>query len=64
MTPRPMARSRSNTRDAAHSIALTDYTVGETDVDQLDDDDDAVTVNTQKPGYASTGMTQHTVEVV
>ena len=64
MTPHHMARFRSNTRDAAHSIMLTDYTVGETDIDQLDDDDDAVTVDTQKPGYASTGMTQHTVVVL
>lgn len=50
LAPRPAARSRTNTRDAAaatYSIALTDYTLGETDVD-----DDAETVLTKRNGSA------------
>ena len=46
-----MARGRATSREATHSVALTDFTMGETDVDQ----DDAETIPTKRNGYASTG---------
>ena len=55
LAPRP--RARTNTRDTlgAHSVALTDYSVGETDVDH----DDTETIITKRngagDGYTSTG---------
>ena len=44
-------RSRANTRDTLRSVALTDATVAETDVDI----DETETVATGRNGYASTG---------
>lgn len=48
LAPRPRARAGTT-----HSIALTDYTVGETDVDL--DDNETVISKRNGGGYTSTG---------